>query len=325
MQQKSYALTSITAALVLFLSACGGNAQPTLDAAVISTAAAQTVEARFTQQAAEFTATPLPPTATSTPTFTETPAVTPTQANSGGGNASNPSTNGKACYTMTLVGETVPDGMIIAPGTAFTKTWQLRNDGNCAWDQNYVLELVQGDALGANTRIPLTKVINPGDTLTISIDMTAPTTVGDYAGYWKILTPYGGYMGVGSYNQAIFVQITSSSKPDRDFGSVSVAYDWTRRPAKGCTDEGAYYDFTATVSVNAPGEIDYRWDRNPFDGEIVDGTLKFTEAGSKTVYWTWHMTKNHVQNIDRWISLTTVVGTKETYYPRITFRFTCDK
>lgn len=323
MQHKSHLLTSITAAMLIFLSACGGNAQPTLDAAVISTAAAQTVEARFTQQAAAFTATPLPPTATSTPAPTETPAITPTQS---AGGAPNPNPDGKACFTMTLVGETVPDGMIIAPGTTFTKTWQLRNDGNCTWDQNYVLELVQGDALGASsTQFPLKQVVNPGDTISISIDMTAPTTPGDYAGYWKIMTPFGGYMGVGSYNQAIFVKITSSSKPDRDFGSVSVAYDYTRRPAKGCTEDGAYYDFTATISVNAPGEIDYRWDRNPFDGEIVGGTLKFVGAGSKTVYWTWHMTKNHIQNIDRWIAITTMVGTKETYYPRITFRFTCDQ
>jgi hypothetical protein len=225
---------------------------------------------------------------------------------------------------MTFVSDiSIPDGMIVAPGAKFTKTWRVRNDGNCSWDQKYSLELDQGDSLGAITKIPLTRTIKSGDSADFSIEMTAPTTPGNYAGYWHIATPYGGYMGVGTYNQSLIVKINVTDKPDRDFGSVSVVYDWTRRPGSGCTQDGAYYDFRATITVNAPGEINYRWDRNPFDGKLEGGVLKFNAAGSKTVYWTWHMTLDHIQGIDRWVAITTTVGSKEVTFDRLMFNYTC--
>jgi hypothetical protein len=236
-----------------------------------------------------------------------------------------PTANGKACYVATFVADvTIPDGMIIAPGAKFTKTWRIRNDGNCVWDSTYSLILAQGDALGAPAKVALTGSVRPGQSVDLSIDMLAPTTLGAYAGYWRISTPFGGSFGVGSYDQAMIVKITVSDKPDRDFGSVSVAYDMTRKPATGCTDKGAAYSFSATVTVNSPGEIDYRWDRNPFDGQIEGGTLKFTQAGSKTVYFTWTLHPDAVQNIDRWVALTTIVSNKETTYDKVTFNFTCN-
>ena len=226
---------------------------------------------------------------------------------------------------MTFVSDiTIPDGMIIAPGAIFTKTWRVRNDGNCVWDQKYSLVLDKGDALGSVTSFPITKVVNPGDSLDLSIDMTAPATAGDYTGYWHIATPYGGFMGVGSYNQSLIVKITVTSKPDRDFGVVSVTYDYNRRPTKGCGSDGADYNFSATITVNGPGEIDYRWDRNPFDGTIVRGTLKFNAAGSKTVNWTWRMTMGHVESIDRWVAITTMVGSNSKTFGKVTFNFTCN-
>ena len=320
MRRKIFGLISIAASLALFLSACGGGAQPTPDVAAISTVAAQTVEARFTQQAAAVTATPLPPTETSLPTATA--AATPTTAAAGGtGGVDN---TGKPCYTMTFLGDvSVSDGMIIAPGTTFTKTWRVRNDGNCVWDSKYTVVFDKGDNLSTATRYPLTKSIYPGDTFDISIPMTAPASMGDYSGYWHILTPFGGYMGVGSYNQDLAVTINVSTKPQRDFGVVSVVYDWNRQPNKGCGPDGAVYNFQATITVNSPGDIEYRWDRTPPDGDTTTHTLKFASAGSKTVYFTWSMVNGKIQNIDRQVWLTTVVGTQETNWGRTLFYFTC--
>ena len=324
MRKNIFISISILTALALLLSAC---AQPTPDVAAISTAAAKTVEARFTAQAASSTATPVPPTeisATAVGTQTGTPSAAASQASGAGPSASGTDSSGKACYTMTFLEDvTIPDGMIIAPGTSFTKTWRVRNDGNCVWNQKYVLVLDKGDALSTVTSFPLTRVVNPGDSIDLSIDMTAPTTAGNYAGYWHIATPYGGYVGVAGYNQSLFVQIEVSAKPDRDFATVGVVYDYTRRPQKGCGSDGAEYDFSATITVNGPGEINYRWDRNPFDGSVVGGKLKFTEAGSQTVKWTWRMTAGHIEEIDRWVAITTIVGSKETRYNRILFKFTC--
>lgn len=320
MRQKIYVFVSVAAALALLLSACGAT-KPTPDTAAISTAAAQTVEARFTAQAAAATATPLPPTETPTVQVTATDSSIVSVATE----LPQPTANGKPCYAMTFLADiTIPDGMIIAPGARFTKTWRVRNDGNCPWNQNYSLTLDNGDAMTTATKIPLTRVVNPGDTIDFSIDFTAPAANGNYAGYWRVATPYGGTMGVGAYNQSLIVKITVASKPDLAFGAASVVYDWTRRPQTGCSPDGAYYDFTATITANGAGEIDYRWDRNPFDGTIVGGKLIFASAGSKTVNWTWHMTPEHIQGIDRWVAITTIVGSKETTFGKVLFNYTCN-
>ena len=325
MNQKIYVLISSLAALALFVSACAGAAsQPTPDVAAISTLAAQTVEARFTLQAASASSTPLPASETP-PALQATPTLGFPPTETTGPGLPTPTTNGKACYAATFVADvTIPDGMIIAPGAKFTKTWRIRNDGNCVWDRTYSLMLAQGEALGAPAKVSLTTSVTPGQSVDLSIDMLAPTTLGDYTGYWRIATPFGGSFGVGNYDQAMIVKISVSDKPGRDFGSVSVAYDMNRKPAKGCTDNGAAYNFSATVTVNSPGEIDYRWDRNPFDGQIEAGTLKFAAAGSKTVYFTWTLHPEAVQNIDRWVALTTIVSNHETTYDKVTFNFTCN-
>jgi hypothetical protein len=324
MKQTIYVLISTLAALALFLSACGGETQPTPDTAAISTAAAQTVEARFTLQAVlQNTETPPPPLAgTPVAAATSTLGYPPTLTTEPG--LPTPTSNGKACYVMTFLADiTIPDGMIIAPGANFTKTWRVRNDGNCVWDKNYSVVLDQGDAMSTVTNFPLTKVVNPGDSLDISIDMTAPTVDGIYSGYWHIATPYGGYIGIAGYNQSLFVKVHVTAKSNRYFGADNVVYDWTRKPQKGCTNDGAYYNFSATITVNGPGEIGYRWDYHPWDGNIVGGTLKFASAGSKTIYWTWHMTTDHIQDIDRWVAITTIVGSQETQFSKVTFNYTC--
>ena len=323
MKQTIYVLTSTLAALALFLSACGGGTQPTPDAAAISTAAAQTVEARFTLQAVlQSTETPPPPGGTPAPAATSTLGYPPTLTTVPG--QPTPTGNGKPCYIMTFVADvTIPDGMIIAPGNKFTKTWRVRNDGNCVWDKNYFVELDKGDAMSTVTKFPLTKTVYPGDSYDISIDMTAPATDGIYSGYWHIATPYGGYMGLAGYNQSLFVKVQVTNKAGRYFGADNVVYSMIRRPQKGCTKDGAYYDFSATITANGPGELDYRWAYNPWDGNYVGGTLNFAAAGTKTVYWTWHMTTDHIQNIDRWVQIIVTIDDQATEFARVKFNYTC--
>jgi hypothetical protein len=288
------------------------------------------VEARFTVQAVlKATETPPPPAETPTPALVNTATSSaPIDLPASTADPNQPATgaNGKACYTMTFLGDvSIPDGMIVSPGAKFTKTWRVRNDGNCVWDQNYSLELKQGDAMTTATKIPLTKKVYPGDSYDISIEMTAPTTEGIYFGYWHIATPYGGYMGVAGYNQALFVKVHVTAKSERYFGVDNVVYDITRKPATGCGSDGAVYYFTATITANGPGEVDYRWAYQPWDGDFVTGHLKFDAAGSKTVYWQWRMTNGHIQNIDRWVGIVTTVGSQETAFGRVKFHFTCNQ
>ena len=66
----------------------------------------------------------------------------------------------------------IPDGTSIVPGTAFDKTWQIRNTGTCPWTSSYRLTQVSDTAVQALTRdIPLPPV-DPGATVEITLKAT---------------------------------------------------------------------------------------------------------------------------------------------------------
>src|SRR5258706_2346966 len=307
-------------ALALFLSACSGSATP--DAAAIATSAVQTVEARYTDQAAQ------EPTEASTPTLivlpaSQTPAVLPA--------TSTPQpldSNGKPCYAATVQDITIPDGMIVAPGGTFTKTWRLLNKGNCVWDSSYALTFDSGDSMGTVLKVPLTTRVLPEQSVDISVPLTAPSTDGVYTGYWRIATPFGGTFGVGKYDQSIYVQITVSSKPGRDEGVSNLTVGlYERKPQNGCStgNIAAAYTFSAVITANTAIEVVYHWNRLPYDGSKPEGgKLTFKDAGSKTVYFTWNMQHESVQDIDR--SVTLEIDNPGTLISqKVHFDFTCDQ
>ena len=309
-----YSLAAI--ALVLVMGACTATPEPTQDVAAIQTQSAATVEARFTEMA-KSEPTAIPPTKAAPPTATKIPLPSPTDD----------PTNQKPCFSMTWVSETIPDGMLMTPGTTFTKTWTVRNDGNCVWDPSYVLEFRNGDAMTDTIEVPLTRSVYPDDTYDISLNLVAPTDPGTYTGYWSIKTPFGGYMGVGSYNQNLYVKIEVSEERrlDDNFDASTVVYDWSRNPVHGCGANGAYYQFKAVITANGPGRMEYRWDRLPDDGSFVGGTLNFTGAGSQTVRWTWHMNPDSIMGIDRkvWITTISPTGSIHQWLPPLMFNYDC--
>ncbi len=317
MKMNSYQNLVVLTALALFLNACGGAATP--DAAAIATSAVQTVEARYTEQAA------LQPTETTTPTVTPTLAVTslptiPPQT---------PDSNGKPCYAATFIQDvTIPDGMIVAPGAAFTKTWRIQNDGNCPWDQNYSLVLDSGDAMGTVIKVPLSIVVHPDTSADLSVDLTAPDTEGIYTGYWRIATPFGGSFGVGTYDQSMIVKITVSSKPGRDTGVSGLTIGlFERKPKNGCNtgNVAATYTFSSVITMNAEGTVVYHWNRYPYDGSKPEGgKLTFKEAGSKTVFFTWSFQHESIQDIDRQVSIT-IDSPGGLTSQRVLFHFTCQQ
>jgi len=321
MKTNKYRILAMTLALAVFLSACGGTATP--DAAAIATSAVQTVEARYTAQAAQqqptATATPAVPTVAATSALTATPMDTSTPQPL--------DSNGKPCYAASVQDITVPDGMLFAPGSAFTKTWRMLNLGNCPWDPSYALIFQTGDAMGTILKVPLTTTVLPGQSVDISVDMTAPATDGDYKGYWRMATPYGGTFGVGTYDQSIYVQITVSSKPNRDIGvSITAVGLYSRVPQTGCSSQNvaATYTFSATITANAPiDKVYFHWNQFPYDGsKPFEYHVSFPAAGSKTVTWQWTLQHESIQDITRYVTITVDSGGGITS-DRVPFTFTC--
>jgi len=103
---------------------------------------------------------------------------------------------------------TVPDGSTFAPGETFTKTWRLKNRGTCSWSPDYFLVFYGGDQMGGTTAVRLLANVGPGQTVDVSIPLTAPASTGHYTGYWMLRNPAGIMFGSGDKaEKAMYVDI----------------------------------------------------------------------------------------------------------------------
>ena len=93
---------------------------------------------------------------------------------------------------------TVPDGTIFAPGQSFTKTWRLLNIGSCAWRPGYSLVFQSGDRMHTQSTVPLNITVHPGQAANISVNLTAPSTPGQYRSYWMLSNTTGQLFGIGA-------------------------------------------------------------------------------------------------------------------------------
>ncbi len=125
----------------------------------------------------------LPPTVTPVAPPTITPLPPPTWA----------------CDRAQFVADvTVPDGTVFRPGQAFTKTWRLKNTGACTWTTSYALVFDSGDKMGGPDRVNLPIMVDTGQTVDVSLPLTAPGTAGSYRGYWRLQNADGVRFGIGS-------------------------------------------------------------------------------------------------------------------------------
>lgn len=129
---------------------------------------------------------------TPTPTATGTPpTATPT------GTPGTPVTS--SCDRAQFIADvTIPDGTVMTPGQAFKKTWRLKNVGTCAWNRSYQLVFSSGERMGAPASLAFPQDVPVGQTIDISVDMTAPSTAGSYRGYWMFKNANGALFGIGN-------------------------------------------------------------------------------------------------------------------------------
>ncbi len=141
---------------------------------------------------------------------------------------------GTVCDKAAFISDvTIPDGSTLTAGTAFTKTWRIRNDGSCTWTTSYALVFVSGDLLGATPTVNLTSSVAPGQTVDVSVNMTAPTAPGHYRSYWMLRNPSGVKFGFGPNGTwGIFADINVA-------GSYATAYDFYANACSATWTSGA--------------------------------------------------------------------------------------
>jgi hypothetical protein len=91
---------------------------------------------------------------------------------------------------------TIPDGTVVTPGAAFTKTWRLQNSGDCPWGPRYSLVRSGGEAMGGPAASALPDVA-VGESIDLTVNLTAPTAPGTYRGEWQLRDPNGRLFGPG--------------------------------------------------------------------------------------------------------------------------------
>jgi Ig-like domain from next to BRCA1 gene len=150
------------------------------------------------------TATPVP--ATSTP-------VRPT-------NTAVPTAISYCDWVLFVKDVTIPDGTQLSAGEVFTKTWRLQNRGTCTWTPDYMLVYTSGDQMGSTTAVRLPGNVAPGQTVDVSVTLTAPASAGYHISYWMLRNPSGALFGSGNKaNEAFYVEI--KTKVDLPHGTVT--------------------------------------------------------------------------------------------------------
>jgi hypothetical protein len=104
------------------------------------------------------------------------------------------------CNDGAFVGETLPDKSVVDAGKDFTKAWEIKNTGTCAWDEGYVFAFqpdlssagIKGYDVVINNEDEITK---PGHSQSFIVKLTAPTAAGEYKGFWKLKADNGTYFG----------------------------------------------------------------------------------------------------------------------------------
>jgi uncharacterized protein YkwD len=90
---------------------------------------------------------------------------------------------------------TIPDNSNVGAGTPFTKTWRVRNTGTCIWGPDYSLSHYSDEAMAAPASVSL-PITFPGQDADLSVDLTAPTGLGDHRGNFVIKNPEGLIMSI---------------------------------------------------------------------------------------------------------------------------------
>jgi hypothetical protein len=176
--------------LTVIISVRGSNQpppSPTVDIAQVQTQAVRAFAGGLTS-----TALALP-----TSTETHTPERTePTQATAEAAASESPVSPTPSCYRLKFLQDlTVPDNSLMTPAEVFTKSWQVQNNGTCAWRPGFRMVLVGGVAMGGSP-FTLDTTVNPGSKIEISIKMVAPTNqTGIVQGTWRMTDANGNQFG----------------------------------------------------------------------------------------------------------------------------------
>ena len=289
-----YTLFPTIVLMSLLITACDAKstAKATQELDKTQTAITETVSAQDAAKGAN-TSTPAASIVTQTPLLFSSLPLTPLAPPA---SLTLPSDTTKSeCASASLISETIPDDTIFKPRAKFTKTWKVKNTSTCSWGTTYKIAFWEGEVLGGAVGFldgnsmngPSTQAligrVAPGQTIDISVNLTAPRSAGDYKGIWKIRDASG--ILFGNFHVQIKVQNPATVTP------VTVTATSTLPPAAVTNvsytaftvTNGAYVNcpiITANITTSGAGDITYHW-IDSLGIAASNVTLHFDSAGTK--------------------------------------------
>lgn len=163
---------------------------------------------------------------------------------------------------------TIPDNTEIEPGAEFIKTWRMENNGNCAWKSATTWRFVSGEQMGGINAIPVNPAL-PGETVDLSITLTAPAAPGAYTGHWQLHTPEGQPFG-----RRVFARIIVPGAPTPSPTATATPTAAPATPAAPSKPVIQY--FRAVPDLADPGDA-IRLEWFVYEADVV--TIYHLEAG----------------------------------------------
>ena len=167
------------------------------------------------------------PSMTTTPGANTTPGSSSTQVSG-------------ACKDSAVMVEdvTIPDNTQMTKGQKFTKTWRFLNNGKCNWS-GYTVAFFAGDRMGSPDSVPVPETA-AGQTVDVSVDLTAPSLDGSYTGFYVLKNSKGETLSIG-IEQSFWLKIL--------IGNAIPAPVLTPTPGGGTP--------IPTVSIKGPASCNY--------------------------------------------------------------------
>jgi len=210
----------------------------------------------------------------------------------------------QACVdSAAFVGDvTIPDNTVVASNTAFTKTWRLKNTGSCTWNNSYLVSYISGMTMSQQPGywiVSRGQTVVPGQTLDVSVGMTAPGDNGNYASYWGLKKVDGQFMPIqgGANGNSFFVKIkVNNGVAIGNITAQSISIELEQGSGAVCTANSTYFvhaNITADGATTATYEIGSTAGQIPAGnfqssptGPVapnVTGAIEFDQAGTKTI------------------------------------------
>jgi uncharacterized protein YkwD len=147
---------------------------------------------------------------------------------------------------------TIPDNTQMTHGEKFTKTWRFMNNGKCNWS-GYTIAFFAGDRMESPDTAPVPET-GAGQTVDVSIELTAPSLDGSYTGFYLLKKANGETLPIGT-EQSFWVKILIGSAPPAPLvtpSTIGTSVPTPKGPAScNYSTSSAYVNEIASLINNA--------------------------------------------------------------------------